>query len=283
MIPNLPHELQTHILSFLPISDQIIARGVCSTWDRIIKSKTLLRTRYAPNVVPPPDPDYGHEIPSLHLLLIDRRENSHTTRLQCRVEKGELKSVYLHRWMLQGYIPTWMTADKPKHESFNIINNPVLDEPLFSPFLNLKEALESIDPNGIKIDPISEYPINRHESAEEILSKLQFEFEGSQPDDEDRWCWSVGTMASWIEGKGTRMDALTVRQFLLLVVQESKRSYEPDPDYQAEGTDVEYCLSLFFKKSCFAGVRSDGKCELVVDIDLREVGREYETPTYWAV
>ncbi|KAK6354428.1 hypothetical protein TWF730_008833 [Orbilia blumenaviensis] len=156
-LTTLPTELQSLILSYTPLSTQLIARKVCPLWSSLINTQSLLKTRYVPTFTP------TGGLPNLHRLL------DYSGRLRFFISISDGGGVVVkHRFLLNPksnnrypnpypYPKSYRLEEEKEEEKKEeeeeeeeeiweeITNHPFLSEPLFSPFityLSQKEAEE---------------------------------------------------------------------------------------------------------------------------------------------
>ncbi|KAK6528544.1 hypothetical protein TWF281_009785 [Arthrobotrys megalospora] len=135
-ILNLPVELQTYILSFLTLYEHILASQVCLSWESILLDTQFQKTRYATLRVAEREKLFG-----IHGYFTDDIDDPRRFGIQVDGQGGKIVGYFFtHRnhspeGFFEGIVET------------NISQSPFLDEPFFSPFVNLEaEGVDLADP-----------------------------------------------------------------------------------------------------------------------------------------
>ncbi|KAK6345703.1 hypothetical protein TWF718_007612 [Orbilia javanica] len=110
-ICSIPPELQSHILLFLEIDDQVVAAETCSLWHQLLFSKTAQARRY----VKSENPD--STLASIHQLLIPADQY----KLSCTIQNGDVLSYKL--------LSIRDGGDSTNYDIKNISASAFLDEP----------------------------------------------------------------------------------------------------------------------------------------------------------
>lgn len=133
MILTLPTELQTEILSFLSLQDQMSALMVCPQWQTLLNTKTFTKTRYFDC---PEDWRKSSFPRGLHRLLGDE-EYGFLLSLVCRSSRGarardNREALKYHYTARRVDIASLQQTD---YSYQDITECPFLDDPLINPTL----------------------------------------------------------------------------------------------------------------------------------------------------
>ncbi|KAF3932509.1 hypothetical protein ABW20_dc0100058 [Dactylellina cionopaga] len=177
MILTLPAELQIQILSHLPFIDQFTAAKVCTLWSDLLKTKSLLRTRY---IEPLPE---GSSKTLLGMHRLFRFYQDVPSWFGFTVQSGEVKGYFVSALTPIG------VAEPIKFES--IANSQFLDDPIFSPFLiKNKEQMELMTGVSklavllpLKCRPNTDYRQDRRERRDRPEHELGFNGGKFEPGD----------------------------------------------------------------------------------------------------
>ncbi|KAK6535659.1 hypothetical protein TWF694_011913 [Orbilia ellipsospora] len=123
MILHIPPELQIQIFSYLPFSDQINIASVCTLWYNLLKTRSILRTRYL-------DRSPGSIPENMHRLL---SYDGNTGRFGCILQSGRVQEYFIENTISQKY----------RDDYRKVTESPFLDEPLFSPFARENKELRT--------------------------------------------------------------------------------------------------------------------------------------------
>ncbi|EPS44204.1 hypothetical protein H072_1814 [Dactylellina haptotyla CBS 200.50] len=141
MVLFLPPELQIQILSYLNIEDQVHAATVCPLWRTLLKTRSILQTRYfevehANKLGHEPKARVGP--PGMHQII---QYKDRYSVFGCIVQSGAVKEYFVGR-----RVPEFVLARRPREkvvDAKDITRSPVLDDPIFSPFMRDKAYLKS--------------------------------------------------------------------------------------------------------------------------------------------
>ncbi|KAK6359233.1 hypothetical protein TWF696_000397 [Orbilia brochopaga] len=136
MTAVLPIEIQAHILSYLNVAEHIEVSQTCRLWANILRSKTLLTTRYSDAFMP-----------GLHRFF-----GSPTTKtwLGCTIDQKGLADIWI--LFVSDFGTSWK-HEPGRRKYFSILDTPLLDDPVFNPPLPFRRL--SMETN---LPPFASWP-----------------------------------------------------------------------------------------------------------------------------